>query len=160
MIRQPPRSTRTDTLFPYTTPFRSPSSSRCRRLRLASHPGIAYGKRSEGFQYRRDALPAADALRRQRIASARAAQYLRRLARDARAGSPQGMTERASAAIDIHDLARYPKFFDAGDRLAAEGFVDFDHIEIIDRKTRTPERLARGRDRPQDRKSTRLNSSH
>src|SRR3546814_5183362 len=58
------------------------------------------------------------------------------------------MTERESAAIDIHDLARYPKFFDAGDRLAAEGFVDFDHIEIIDRKTRTRERLARGRDRP------------
>src|SRR3546814_9237932 len=25
MIRRPPRSTRTDTLFPYTTPFRSPS---------------------------------------------------------------------------------------------------------------------------------------
>src|SRR3546814_18591272 len=24
MIRRPPRSTRTDTLFPYTTPFRSP----------------------------------------------------------------------------------------------------------------------------------------
>src|SRR3546814_20021908 len=26
MIRRPPRSTRTDTLFPYTTPFRSDSS--------------------------------------------------------------------------------------------------------------------------------------
>src|SRR3546814_12792712 len=29
MIRRPPRSTRTDTLFPYTTLFRSPA--RCRR---------------------------------------------------------------------------------------------------------------------------------
>src|SRR3546814_5716384 len=28
MIRRPPRSTRTDTLFPYTTLFRSPSSIR------------------------------------------------------------------------------------------------------------------------------------
>src|SRR3546814_1043538 len=27
MIRRPPRSTRTDTLFPYTTLFRSPSAS-------------------------------------------------------------------------------------------------------------------------------------
>src|SRR3546814_8655297 len=27
MIRRPPRSTRTDTLFPYTTLFRSPSSA-------------------------------------------------------------------------------------------------------------------------------------
>src|SRR3546814_10323301 len=42
MIRRPPRSTRTDTLFPYTTLFRSPagrfprpSNSRCRRLRRA-----------------------------------------------------------------------------------------------------------------------------
>src|SRR3546814_18943325 len=43
MIRRPPRSTRTDTLFPYTTLFRSPSSFRSRndgiqigtRLRIA-----------------------------------------------------------------------------------------------------------------------------
>src|SRR3546814_8740329 len=33
MIRRPPRSTRTDTLFPYTTLFRSCSDSRCRRAR-------------------------------------------------------------------------------------------------------------------------------
>src|SRR3546814_2457169 len=32
MIRRPPRSTRTDTLFPYTTLFRSPRSER-------GHPG-------------------------------------------------------------------------------------------------------------------------
>src|SRR3546814_10279503 len=31
MIRRPPRSTRTDTLFPYTTLFRSPSYQRRRR---------------------------------------------------------------------------------------------------------------------------------
>src|SRR3546814_4402956 len=30
MIRRPPRSTRTDTLFPYTTLFRSPADSRVR----------------------------------------------------------------------------------------------------------------------------------
>src|SRR3546814_5093636 len=29
MIRRPPRSTRTDTLFPYTTLFRSPTSTTC-----------------------------------------------------------------------------------------------------------------------------------
>src|SRR3546814_4821570 len=34
MIRRPPRSTRTDTLFPYTTLFRSHPSS-CLRLSLA-----------------------------------------------------------------------------------------------------------------------------
>src|SRR3546814_13476193 len=32
MIRRPPRSTRTDTLFPYTTLFRSQAGRRVRRL--------------------------------------------------------------------------------------------------------------------------------
>src|SRR3546814_6778836 len=36
MIRRPPRSTRTDTLFPYTTLFRS---RRCRRGRTPGCPG-------------------------------------------------------------------------------------------------------------------------
>src|SRR3546814_10987368 len=36
MIRRPPRSTRTDTLFPYTTLFRSPSAGN------RSHPSIWY----------------------------------------------------------------------------------------------------------------------
>src|SRR3546814_15911930 len=31
MIRRPPRSTRTDTLFPYTTLFRSPKGTRVQR---------------------------------------------------------------------------------------------------------------------------------
>src|SRR3546814_14545227 len=30
MLPQPPRSTRTDTLLPYTTPFRSPTIALCR----------------------------------------------------------------------------------------------------------------------------------
>src|SRR3546814_10568091 len=34
MIRRPPRSTRTDTLFPYTTLFRSPCANRYVRRRL------------------------------------------------------------------------------------------------------------------------------
>src|SRR3546814_15449003 len=41
MIRRPPRSTRTDTLFPYTTLFRSPRLRRlrhCRRRRRAARP--------------------------------------------------------------------------------------------------------------------------
>src|SRR3546814_13435708 len=40
MIRRPPRSTRTDTLFPYTTLFRSPPKRgfRCRRSAAARRP--------------------------------------------------------------------------------------------------------------------------
>src|SRR3546814_2926183 len=36
MIRRPPRSTRTDTLFPYTTLFRSPISASCSRATRCS----------------------------------------------------------------------------------------------------------------------------
>src|SRR3546814_4766290 len=42
MIRRPPRSTRTDTLFPYTTLFRSPCHSAqpsARGQRCAAQPG-------------------------------------------------------------------------------------------------------------------------
>src|SRR3546814_12767490 len=49
MIRRPPRSTRTDTLFPYTTLFRSPRlSARVadQRLRLLRRP--ASRRRAEG----------------------------------------------------------------------------------------------------------------
>src|SRR3546814_5454352 len=56
MIRRPPRSTRTDTLFPYTTLFRSLGAP---PLPARRHPGqrLVYEKRSELRQ-------AADALRR------------------------------------------------------------------------------------------------
>src|SRR3546814_13604255 len=39
MIRRPPRSTRTDTLFPYTTLFRSPASPASRFHRGSGIPG-------------------------------------------------------------------------------------------------------------------------
>src|SRR3546814_2673825 len=38
MIRRPPRSTRTDTLFPYTTLFRSRRNPRNREILLAQDP--------------------------------------------------------------------------------------------------------------------------
>src|SRR3546814_1639098 len=42
MIRRPPRSTRTDTLFPYTTLFRSGEGAR-RQGRRGARPGAAPG---------------------------------------------------------------------------------------------------------------------
>src|SRR3546814_9759292 len=41
MIRRPPRSTRTDTLFPYTTLFRSGGAGQCRRARAGDGGGAA-----------------------------------------------------------------------------------------------------------------------
>src|SRR3546814_11251741 len=43
MIRRPPRSTRTDTLFPYTTLFRSPLATRPARSRRQLHGRGAQG---------------------------------------------------------------------------------------------------------------------
>src|SRR3546814_877552 len=48
MIRRPPRSTRTDTLFPYTTLFRSTSPLSSRRTIVSSSP-IAASKESEAI---------------------------------------------------------------------------------------------------------------
>src|SRR3546814_8502041 len=41
MIRRPPRSTRTDTLFPYTTLFRSGPGGQARARQAKAHPRIA-----------------------------------------------------------------------------------------------------------------------
>src|SRR3546814_5153249 len=40
MIRRPPRSTRTDTLFPYTTLFRSGLGIECRMQELVERVGV------------------------------------------------------------------------------------------------------------------------
>src|SRR3546814_11120264 len=45
MIRRPPRSTRTDTLFPYTTLFRSP---RCHSRQGAARPAATAWRRDAG----------------------------------------------------------------------------------------------------------------
>src|SRR3546814_6223250 len=40
MIRRPPRSTRTDALFPYTTLFRSRIAGRYRKMHIPDDPGF------------------------------------------------------------------------------------------------------------------------
>src|SRR3546814_3169915 len=45
MIRRPPRSTRTDTLFPYTTLFRSPGRSDRERQRRTRRRAVRIGDR-------------------------------------------------------------------------------------------------------------------
>src|SRR3546814_18493879 len=60
MIRRPPRSTRTDTLFPYTTLFRSRQGRPARRHHALADPGPAArdgeapaGRRDAGGAHRR-----------------------------------------------------------------------------------------------------------
>src|SRR3546814_12097240 len=49
IIRRPPRSTRTDTLFPYTTLFRSPNTANAHLLidRLLKKPDHVIGKQQQ-----------------------------------------------------------------------------------------------------------------
>src|SRR3546814_10059961 len=55
MIRRPPRSTRTDTLFPYTTLFRSPSVQRRAGHRLVVGPQLLAHARGDLRRHLRDA---------------------------------------------------------------------------------------------------------
>src|SRR3546814_20441365 len=48
MIRRPPRSTRTDTLCPYTTLFRSVGFMACADGTMTGRPGIAFATRGPG----------------------------------------------------------------------------------------------------------------
>src|SRR3546814_18078327 len=48
MIRRPPRSTRTDTLFPYTTLFRSGEQPRIRHIRFCNFIGFGQSGSSSG----------------------------------------------------------------------------------------------------------------
>src|SRR3546814_20682773 len=58
MIRRPPRSTRTDTLFPYTTPVRSPQSVAHpqKHVHSADRPGVNLADVVADFTARRALL--------------------------------------------------------------------------------------------------------
>src|SRR3546814_14252257 len=67
MVRRPPRSTRTDTLFPNTTLFRSRKSARENALRMREKVGLAdkadaYPARLSGGQQQRVAIARALAM--------------------------------------------------------------------------------------------------
>src|SRR3546814_7877431 len=55
MILRPPRSTRTDTLFPYTTLFRSPHPERCSQCgQVPEHAGQRHAAHRRQLQQRAD----------------------------------------------------------------------------------------------------------
>src|SRR3546814_11419916 len=75
MIRRPPRSTRTDTLFPYTTLFRSPGGrgTPTRRVTIGRHgpewqPDSARKEAADILRQRRLGLDPFEERRRQRVA--------------------------------------------------------------------------------------------
>src|SRR3546814_18468497 len=86
MIRTPPRSTRTDTLFPYTTLFRSPGLRRQRR-----EPGKAHHPRLPA-----NAVRFAD----ERVAVRSSLREARQSQRQRAGASAQGFRSPARPAVD------------------------------------------------------------
>src|SRR5262249_49539591 len=86
-----------------------------------------------GFQNGGDALAAANAPRRERVAFAFASQDLDGFAGDVGAGSAQRMPGRDGAAVDVRSFERDAKFTHARNRLACERFVQLHHIDVARR---------------------------
>src|SRR3546814_1761809 len=132
MIRRPPRSTRTDTLFPYTTLFRSPAAVIVGALRRVEIAVIALGVGVPDIDDRAGdglALGVADlAVHHQHLALVAAVVQARFTFGERRAGNVERPLDGAGRAL-----------LDAA-RLVGE--IGMDVEEALDRK------------------STRLNSSH
>src|SRR3546814_3373346 len=97
MIRRPPRSTRTDTLFPYTTLFRSrrgPDQPRC-------------GEARERLNWSDEYFPRHPARRRDDRDSGRAGARHRHLPQDDRGGSERHPAERVEPEIEPDDAVSY-----------------------------------------------------
>src|SRR3546814_1665052 len=139
MIRRPPRSTRTDTLFPYTTLFRSVDAVLVGQVLL------------QGGEWQQSAEVMAQAWGGKPPNGNRAPRIL--LLRFPQGNDwPRGDTRRAEISVDDPD----------GDPL---GVVWSVMAESTDRKTggdaeAVPQSFPQALRDPADRKSTRLNSSH
>src|SRR3546814_1856918 len=140
MIRRPPRSTRTDTLFPYTTLFRSKFEA---EIRVLAEFGVIEATVERRVEQRAGRLDrhTADAVHR------------------GHAAGPAGVDEPALDAA--HRNAHFQQIaidrrvarHEGGAEAGREGRLGLGHADLGPRD-------ARGIAREEDRKSTRLNSSH
>src|SRR3546814_8526413 len=123
MIRRPPESTRTDTLFPYTTLFRSPV------CRIARSGKAARAWLSMAFVGARRLLVGIDDARDQRVAHHIAAGELRN--GNSRYGLQKlhGVTKPAALAARQIDLRRIA----IDDGLAAETYAGQEHFHLLGR---------------------------
>src|SRR3546814_4364913 len=146
MIRRPPRSTRTDTLFPYTTLFRS----------LARHRHQPAGQR---FGQRHLAVPRGPAFEHEFGAFGEDRAVTRYLAGRGLRDEGRALAHR-DPGIEVQ-VARAP--------VIVEPVGQIDILLDLDQRDPSADRVHRARrriieitclDRLPDRKSTRLNSSH
>src|SRR3546814_591030 len=125
MIRRPPRSTRTDTLFPYTTLFRSAGRRPDARVPAPAAPRPAIARPGPGACHR------AHERRRQAGRDGPAADSwgisLRVLEGTNRRGIPSGTgTWRRSRRVPLHEPVGHPEYRLFGDHLEAAAAVEPD----------------------------------
>src|SRR3546814_7864594 len=109
MLRRPPRSTRTDTLFPYTTLFRS-GRGRGTRLAVPDRPGLrptSDRARETLFNWLQPALPGARVLDLFAGSGALGLEALSRGAREALlVESDPGLAESLRATVERLQIGR------------------------------------------------------
>src|SRR3546814_5490032 len=143
MIRRPPRSTRTDTLFPYTTLFRSQLMIEHHKgaitmvEELHRQPGTAY--EPVVFEFTNDVVTDQNAeIDRMNV-------VLAGLSSDPRATLAAGFSDAGEAISNLRIVAAMPK---------ASGFFDPENPAQLQ-----PEIVGKKAPAEEDRKSTRLNYS-
>src|SRR3546814_9931379 len=150
MIRRPPRSTRTDTLFPYTTLFRSRLAEQPRRLALDVEIFLLLEAEQLGVEARPDSHLAAPDVVREMIEQFEPDIVLGLRLAPAGDFLPIGI----KIGTRLHQIE-----VRAADALTRARIVAEDDTAGIDRRGAFIDRVIIGRLRI-DRKSTRLNSSH
>src|SRR3546814_6782852 len=140
MIRRPPRSTRTDTLFPYTTLFRSSRRRGCRLPRRGNIGLVAIG-RNEGERLR---------LCLGSVPGDMPIAYIDSASTD---GSAELARSMGAVVVEL-DLAlpfTAARARNAGLEAILGAWPDLEYVQFVDGDCELE---------PGDRKSTRLNSSH
>src|SRR3546814_9039159 len=109
MIRRPPRSTRTDTLFPYTTLFRSPARSGTRPPRCCWGTAIRAAGRSRGWPF-----PSRSEEHTSELQSLMRISYavfcLKKTTKNKNAHIQQKMTHQPNYQLLIHLSSTYKKY--------------------------------------------------
>src|SRR3546814_8181235 len=97
MIRRPPRSTRTDPLFPYTALFRSRAAGRPQRLQVGKVLRIERNDMAEAMEIVRSHLP--------RAVMRYVDPFRLRLGKRARVGRMSDMPVAGPGGVDLHPQA-------------------------------------------------------
>src|SRR5262245_993776 len=100
------------------------------------------------LEQRGDALPDADAKRREAVAAVPATELVQERHHETRTAHPERVAERDRAAVHVHALLVEPELPDDGEALRRERLVQLDEVDVRGGDAGALQQLAHGRDRP------------